>query len=182
MTKAFLSGKRLALHGLKPDDFHINRMVDWLNDNEVTKLLIAGLLPANPEDIREAWKSNIQNPNEVVFMVYSGPVRDKFVGTAGLYLIDWVARSTEYRIFLGNKEFWGEGLGTEVTKCIVKYAFEKLNLHSVYLGVNLGNKAAVRVYEKAGFVHEGTYRQVVYRNGQYYDAWHMSILREEYFA
>ncbi|MEK6858024.1 MAG: GNAT family protein, partial [Nanoarchaeota archaeon] len=68
----------------------------------------------------------------------------------------------------------------EVTKLLVQYAFDKLNLNKVYLGVNVENIGAVKSYEKTGFVHEGRLREEVYRNGRYYDVHKMSILRSEW--
>ena len=178
---AFIQSARITLHGLglglRPDTFHSRLMADWLDDNDVTRLLFAGLLPSDDKVIREEWKRSIENPNEIAFLVY---VEEEFIGTVGLYAINWVARTADFRIFLGDKGCWGKGLGTEATKLVLDYAFNKLNLQMIGLGVNTANKAAYRVYEKAGFVLEGTLRRVQYRNGRYYDVYRMSILQEEF--
>lgn len=177
---SFIWYPRFELHGLEPAGPQAHMVAGWLNDNRVTSLLFAGLYPAEHDAIREEWRHSLQNPNEIVFMVYAGSAHDEFIGTTGLYSINWVARTAEYRIFLGNKEFWGQGLGTGVTKCVLRYAFEKLNLHSIWVGVNVENKGSVRMCEKAGFVHEGTLRQIYYRNGRYYDVYRLSQLKEEW--
>ena len=65
---------------------------------------------------------------------------------------------------------------------MIDYGFDKLNLNKIWLGVNSENKAAVKSYKAAGFVEEGVLRQEIYRNGRYYDATRMSILREEFHA
>ncbi len=101
------------------------------------------------------------------------------IGIAGLYDISWVPRSAEFRIAIGEKEFLGKGFGTEATNLIVKYAFEKLNLNRVHLGVNAEDERANKCYKKAGFFLEGTKREQVYRNGRYYDVNFYSILRSE---
>lgn len=175
--RAFLWDYQLAMYQLEPDVLHTSAMAGWLNDDEVTKLLFAGLYPADHKEIQKEWKQSLQDPDEIVFMVYAD---DEFVGTAGLYVINWVARTAEFRIFLGDKNCWGRGAGTGATRLVLDYAFNKLNLQMVGLGVNVENKAAVRVYEKAGFVHEGRLRRVQYRNGRYYDVYRMSILQEEF--
>lgn len=180
--KAFIRSSQIALHGLEPDNLHSQLMEEWLNDNDVTRLLFAGLYPADAKEIQKEWKQSVQNPNEIAFMVYfgAGPEPREFVGTVGLYVINWIARTAEFRIFLGDKNCWGRGAGTGATRLVLDYAFNKLNLQMVGLGVNTENKAAVRVYEKAGFVHEGRLRRVQYRNGRYYDVYRMSILQEEF--
>jgi len=115
--------------------------------------------------------------DEVLFSIWSA---DNFIGTTGLYSINSIAHSAEFRIFIGDKEFWGRGIATECAQLLVDYGFNRLNLNMIWLGVNTENKAAVRVYEKAGFTHEGRLRQVQYRNGRYYDVFRLSILREEW--
>jgi RimJ/RimL family protein N-acetyltransferase len=89
-------------------------------------------------------------------------------------------RTAEFRIFLGNKAYWTRGIGTECTKLMVVYGFEKLNLNRIWLGVNADNIGGVRAYEKAGFIKEGILRQEQYRNFRYYDVVRMSVLRSEY--
>ena len=55
-----------------------------------------------------------------------------------------------------------------------------LNLHRVELEVYDFNPRAMRCYEKAGFRHEGTRRQALFRDGRYHDTHHMAILYEEF--
>jgi RimJ/RimL family protein N-acetyltransferase len=87
-----------------------------------------------------------------------------------------------FGIFIGDKSFWNSGCGTEATRLTRKHGFETLNLNRIYLYVFETNLGAVRVYEKAGLVHEGKLRQSIYRNGRYIDAFLMSILRSEWDA
>ena len=174
----FIDGELASLGPLYPDraDF-VGSMERWVNDNDATRLMFTGLMPTSFSALRSMWTEDVEDPNTVAFSVYStGPL----IGTAGLYSINWIARTAEFRIFLGNKEYWGKGIGTEVTRLVVRYGFERLNLHNIWLGVNVENRAAVRVYEKAGFTHEGRLRQCFYRNNRYYDVFRMSLLREEW--
>jgi len=99
----------------------------------------------------------------------------------GLYDINWIAQNAELRIAIGEKEFLGKGVGTDVTIELVKYGFEKLNLHKIYLGVNASDKRANKCYQKVGFVYEGKIRDYHYRNGRYYDANLYSILKKEFY-
>jgi ribosomal-protein-alanine N-acetyltransferase len=154
-------------------------MVEWINDHDVTQLLFTGMRPANIELLTQQWEQDQRSQNEIAFAVCDKET-DAFIGTTGLYRIEWVMRTAEFRIFLGNKKFWNRGIGTECTKLMVIYGFDKLNLNKVCLGVNADNCGAVRAYEKAGFVREGILRQEQYRNFRYYDVIRMSVLRSEY--
>ena len=44
------------------------------------------------------------------------------------------------------------------------------------------NERAIRAYERAGFVRKGVLRQIVQRDGQRYDMFAYSILRDEWLA
>lgn len=177
MKNQFMVGGKAYLRGVEKDD--LRNMVKWINDPEATCYMIMGDRPAQIELLIEEWEAQIKNRNEVVFAVCDKK-KDIMVGTTGLYSINWISRMAEYRIFIGDKNYWNKGIGTEVAKLVIDYGFKKLNLNKVWLGVNEKNKGGLRSYEKAGFVKEGVLRQEVFRNDEYYDAVRMSILKKEY--
>lgn len=94
--------------------------------------------------------------------------------------INWVHRCAELGIPIGEKDYWGKGYGTDTVKTLLRFAFELLNLHRVYLQVAEFNTRGIRCYEKCGFVHEGRTRQGRFINGRYWDTLHMGILRDEW--
>ncbi len=77
---------------------------------------------------------------------------NKYIGNVQLTNIR--NRTAEFHIFIGEQEFWGKGIGTETTKLLLKYAFEELNLKQIYLYVNPKNIAAIKSYEKCGFIFQ----------------------------
>lgn len=174
---SFLTGRRVFLRGAQRSD--CAAMAAWLDDHDVTRLLFMGGRPANVELLEEEWARDQRDPNVAVFAVCT-PGERRFIGTTGLYGINWVMRTGEFRIFLGDKTSWNRGVGTECAKLVVAYGFDKLNLNRIWLGVNADNSAGVRAYEKAGFVREGVLRQEQYRNFRYYDVIRMGFLRSEY--
>lgn len=89
-------------------------------------------------------------------------------------------RSAIISIFLGDKEYWGHGYGTDALRIFVRYLFEQWNYHRVELETWIGNQRAVRTYEKCGFQIEGRLRDGFYVSGQYQDRIIMGILRADY--
>lgn len=180
MNHPFVIGDRVYLRGLEKIDLTGN-MSQWANDSDVTYYMFMGATPSTGERLEDEyeplWKSKI----DIVLAVIDKKT-DVHIGNVGLYVINWISRAAELRIIIGEKKYWNKGYGTEASQLTVAYGFEKLNLNKIWLGVNQDNKSAVKTYEKAGFIHEGILRQEIYRNGQYYDALRMSILRDEYFA
>jgi RimJ/RimL family protein N-acetyltransferase len=180
MKAPFMAGDQVYVRSLVRDD--LVSMLEWINDPDVTRLLFVGITPANLELLTEQWEHEQRSRNDVVFAVCRKNSSDAFVGTTGLYGINWVMRTGEFRVFIGDKTVWNHGIGSECTKLMVVYGFEKLNLNRVWLGVNAANTGGVRAYEKAGFVREGILRQEQYRNFRYYDVIRMSVLRGDYEA
>lgn len=180
MYHPFMEGEKIYLRGLERSDLSGN-MFQWANDAEVTHYMFTGAMPNTMEKLQEEYEQLTKSDKDVVFAIIDKK-SETHIGNVGLYLINYTSRAGEFRIIIGEKEYWNKGYGTEVTKMVVSYAFERLNLNSIFLGVNAEHIGAIKAYEKAGFVKEGTMRQMIYRNGRYYDAIRMSILREEYMA
>ena len=72
------------------------------------------------------------------------------------------------------------GYGTDAIETILKYAFNKMNLHKIELRVYEFNKRALKCYEKCGFKIEGVMREDLFRDGKYHNTIFMSILRSEF--
>ena len=104
----------------------------------------------------------------------------QLAGNAGLFHLEWAGRCAEFGIFIGDKSRWDKGYGTEVLQLILLHAFDSLNLNRVFLRVFATNARAIRSYEKAGMIREGTMRQAIFRHGKYIDVHIMSILRSEW--
>jgi RimJ/RimL family protein N-acetyltransferase len=65
-------------------------------------------------------------------------------------------------------------------RLLLRHGFKTLNLNRICLRVYETNLGGIRAYEKAGFVHEGRFRQAEYRDGSYIDVLLMSVLQSEY--
>jgi ribosomal-protein-alanine N-acetyltransferase len=180
MHYRFIEGKRSFLSPVEREEF-AEHMVAWANDPEVTNNLNRGLFPTTKSMVEEEYDQLARSNNDFLFGVIDQET-DTFIGTAGLYSVNWLARSGEMRRFIGDKNFWNRGYGTELAHLMVAFGFERLNLNRIWSGVNVSNIGSWRSDEKVGFVQEGILRQELYRNGRYYDSVRFSILREEYFA
>ena len=177
MTSPFITGKKIYFRGILPED--LPQISRWMSDPEVTHFLFMGDRPANLKLIQEQYDRDQRAADEVSIAVVDKK-SDRIIGWGGLYRINWISRTAEYRVFIGDKKYWNKGFGTEIARLLVGYGFDKLNLNKVWLGVNADHLGAFHSYKKAGFVQEGVLRQEIYRNGKYYDAVRMSILKKEY--
>jgi len=93
---------------------------------------------------------------------------------------DWRLPSARYAVVIFESSFWGQGPGTEVTKFVLEYAFDELELHRVGLRVKKFNPQAIRCYEECGFGLRGVACESLLVAGQLRSDVFMSILEREY--
>lgn len=97
----------------------------------------------------------------------------------GLTNIDFIAKKAELYVFV-NPQRHKQGIGQKATYLICKYAFEKLNLHKVYLHTNSSNIAAQKIYEKVGFKLEGIMREERPTSNGYEDRLYYGLLASDF--
>lgn len=173
-----VTGDKVALGPMRHD--LLSLYVAWMNDFQVMRTFADfGLRPMTAE-MGEAWyEKAVKNERDVHFTVYElAGMRP--IGLTGLHDIDHFNRTAEFGIILGEKECWGRGYGTEVTRLMLEYGFTGLALHSLWLGAYGFNEAAIRAYTKAGFRLVGRRRDAVRLGGRYYDGVLMDCLATEF--
>ena len=177
-------GERIRLRASERED--LPRFVTWLNDPEVIQFLLIHIPMSLASE--ERWFENMQNrpPAEQVLvieiLVPGEPETWQPIGNTAFMGIDWVNRSAEIGIMIGEKSCWNQGYGRETMRVMLKHGFETLNLNRIFLRVFEQNVRGIKAYEHAGFVHEGRMRQAEYKQGRYSDLLFMSVLRCEWFA
>jgi putative acetyltransferase len=70
------------------------------------------------------------------------------------------------------------GVGTELVRAAIELADSWLNLVRLELYVYTDNESAIRLYQKFGFVSEGTLRRIAFRAGHYADCMIMARIND----
>lgn len=99
----------------------------------------------------------------------------ELVGEVVLNEWDKGNRSCSFRTLIGRPGR-GRGLGTEATRLIVEHGLGPMGLHRISLEVYDFNPRARHVYEKVGFIHEGTGRDALLFDEEWIDVHYMAIL------
>ena len=138
---------KVFLRELKETDAAISWK--WRNDPVIWKHTGSRPTKRITHEIELEWIKNVlSRKNEVRFAICE-KVTDKYIGNVQLTHIN--GYDAQLHIFIGDKKSWGKGCGIHSTSLIVKHAFEKLHLQSVYLDVKKKNTSAIRTYEKNNF-------------------------------
>lgn len=163
------SGSLVRLRAMEPGD--ADAQYRWMNDLEVTTHLgwrypISSVAIA--QRLEGAGTMTFANPRFSVERLDTG----ELVGYAGLRDVTPESRNGELDLVIGERSAWGQGFGTDTADTVCRFGFERMGLHRVQLWVVSTHAAAIRAYEKAGFVREGVARDRFYKRG----AWHDSVL------
>ncbi len=173
----FLEGNKIYLRAISKSDVNQNYL-NWLNDKETTKGLASGLFPSTLEELEQFVGRAIQNKDVVLFAICDAS-NDHHVGNIKIDHFDWVSRTCELGLLIGDKNYWGKGVGYEACHLALSYAFQTLNIRKVILAVYNNNPAALGLYKKLGFQLEGSLRQQVFDGGEYFDKHYMGLFAEE---
>ena len=149
------------------------RSLAWVNDPEITRFT-GTLYPVSAAE-EEAWYERLQNdPAQRIFALeIEGGLH---VGNGGFRDIQPVPRKAELWIYIGDRSRQQSGVGTAAIRELVKFGFERMNLHRIWVRVFAYNERALKAFEKCGFTREGLLRDDVFRDGRFHDTHVLSVL------
>jgi RimJ/RimL family protein N-acetyltransferase len=169
----FLHGNRIYLRPVKESDIN-NTYLSWLNDSEVTRFLDTGVFPVTFEELKAFYHSVASARNVVMFAIIEKKTK-RHIGNIKLGGINWVHRFADLGILIGDKRSWGKGFGQEACRLVLEYAFDRLNLHKVILGVYANHASAIKAYTKIGFNIEGRLKDLLFYKDGYVDKLYMGV-------
>ena len=170
-----LVGEKIYLSPKNVEDVEI--FTEWMNDFYITDYTGRSYQTITLQE-EKAYLEKEQN-NKNVFAIIDLQT-DEVIGNIGLHEINHINRTATLGVFIGNKNYWSKGYGTEAIQLILDFGFNYLNLNNIDLALMEFNQRALKCYEKCGFKEIGRKRKCKFINGKYYDSILMDILAEEF--
>ncbi len=130
----------------------------------------------------EQWYASRDQHDDRIDLSVIDRATGEWAGEAVLNELNVRNESCGLRIALQGPRFYGRGLGTEATRLVTDYAFGVVGVHRIELQVYDFNPRARHVYEKIGFVHEGTMREALRWGGEWVDCHLMAMLASDRLA
>ena len=169
-------GSHCYLSPLNSND--AEQFTEWLNDLEITVNLTLYHSVINTENEKALLEKLATGHNYSII----DNATNELLGNCGFIDIDHLNQSAEVGIFIGNKNYWNKGYGTEALTLLVDYGFKALNLHSILIRVYSFNERARKCYEKVGFKIIGTRREALRRGNEKHDIFYLDLLPCEFYA
>lgn len=127
---------------------------------------------STPEQTRK-WLEGLSEDNTVIVAERD----DRIVGMAGLHRNKGRRHHSAMLGISVDDNHRGEGIGKALLTALIDAADNWLGISRIELTVFTDNEAAITLYRKAGFEHEGTHRAYALRNGVLADVIAMARIR-----
>lgn len=171
-----LWGEQVVLRPFRADDLPIMRK--WLRDPETAHTW--GRAPIVTDDAFEADLAGRFTRFDQAGYFAIEDEQGALIGRIEYEQLDPIDRTVELMIMLGSPERRGRGLGTDALRTLILHLFSDRQIERVWLTVLAWNTAAIRTYEKIGFVREGLRREDIWLDGAWHDQLVMGLIRREF--
>jgi len=173
---------------LGPIDYEKDAEIEarWTQDAQFMHLMgLEAACPMSPEQVRKKYealeKEAEQDRNLFYFTLRTRP-DGRLIGYARIYWIEWAHGNAMLQLGIGDPCDRGKGYGSQALRLLLRFAFAELNLFRLGAVIPEYNQAALRLFQKAGFVEEACRRKAVHRYGRRWNLIHLGLLREEWQA
>lgn len=153
----------------------------WQNDPELLELTTDTVSFQTEEQTRTAltrWMT--AGRDDIMHLAIHLRATGELIGFAQLAFIDRHHRRCKMAIVIGERAHWGQGLGTEAVRRMVRYCFEDLDLLRIGAEMFDFNTRSIGAFTAAGFQREGVFRESIRRGDRYHDEYAYGLLRREW--
>lgn len=170
-----ITGEKCYLSPINPDD--AARFTKWVNDLEVVQYTSLATVNLNVPNETEAL-NRLSREHHYTIVEKD---RHQPIGSCGFMDLNQWDGTAEIGIFIGDKDFWNAGYGTESMCLLIDYGFQYLNLENILLRVFDFNKRGQACYEKVGFKQIGKRRNALKRFQSSHDIIYMDIIPGDFY-
>lgn len=171
--------KRLMLRDFAEADWKVAH--DYASDTEVVRYMDWG--PNREEETKNFVHRAIAHQHETPRLGYDLAIvlksKNMIVGGCGIHVSNpdnregWIG-------YVFNRNYWGKGYATETAEALLKFGFERLNLHRIFATCDPANIASARVLEKIGMKLEGRLQEHKWAKSKWRSSLLYAILDHEW--
>ena len=148
---------------------HLPKTYQWMLDENLKKnFLFRRTL--TPEGHKQWFVNYLDDKSQEIKAIY---FNDLYVGNVGLKNIDKINNNAETWIYIGDTSMKGKGIGSLAYKELG--ADLKPNFKKIYAHIVSFNSSSLKMYEKAGFVKEGDFKDEIYWENTYYNLFRFAL-------
>lgn len=178
-----IQGQRIHMVRFESQHLHDPAYYRWLCDQNVVRYigraeLINGIsFPEITDYVEQLWTNKYCN-----FFAVFNSVDDKFIGTAKVNSLTerGLRRDiADVGIMIGEREYRGKGLSSDILRATSVFAFDVLNARKLSAGAYAINIPVIKAFLRIGYKIDGTLRQQLQVEDRYCDHVLMSCFKDE---
>jgi len=158
---------RVYLRTLRITDVNENYL-NWFNDSDVTKFLEIRGKDLSKDIVRNYIQEGRKTKSYYMYAICLSKNK-RHIGNLKIGPINYKHKVSDLITVIGDKDYWGQGLGAEAIKLGISLAFKKHKIRKLSAGVYSGNIDSIKAYKKAGFIIEGRLKEQFIVDGKYHD-------------
>ncbi len=167
-----ISWSKVYLSPMNVEDFEIFTK-RWNNPN-ITDMLWDSQDVVTINNMRENMGNNKNWEYEFAIVKKDW---DQLLWTIHLSKIDYINQTANLWIFIWDIDEHNKWYGSDAINTLLSYAFNTLNMYSIYLWVRWYNEKAISCYEKCWFKKVGIRHHCAYYNWKRYNRFLMEIIK-----
>ena len=153
-----LDYKKARLRLVEPKIEYAKTSLNWTSNNEIVQYMGADFSNPSLEKEIERLQKIINSTDEYSWMI---EVDGKVVGNVTLHDIqekssEFGLKAATHTILIGDKKYWGQGIGINVTRTVLEWAFNKGGFEVIFSRALEQNVGSLKTLIKAGFEKIGT--------------------------
>ncbi len=187
-TETIIDRQDASIRRMRDDVRDYVLMSKWLSDERVLEFVYGRDNAYDLDRARRKYRPRVRGEEPVVPCILV--CRGRPIGFMQFYR---VLDGKEYDIedvegvygvdlFIGEPELWNQGIGTKTLSALIDYLFGDLGALRVVIDPRVSNAHAIRCYERCGFNKIKVLPGHELHEGEYRDAWLMSIERAEWMG
>lgn len=142
--------ERFLLKTLTEDDA-TERYLSWLDDQMARKFIVTAATISKVTDLKIYIRERAGR-DDIVFLGIFDKRNGLHIGNIKYEPVNSVAGYAIMGILIGDPGYRGRGITAEVLVASANWLRQYRQIEQILLGVDKDNKAAIRAYEKVGFV------------------------------
>lgn len=156
LPRYYFSSEDVRLIPIEEED--IGLLQKWINKEEVS-FFNGSRFPISHSEQKEYYNKLLNDSSKKKLIIIDK--QNIKVGLVSLLRIDYKNANAEIAVYI-DPEHQNKGYASKGLKLLIEFAFAELRMHKIYANIIDFNLPSIKTFEKIGFQHESTLKEIIY--------------------
>lgn len=123
--------------------------LSWLSDPEIMQFLASSSFKPTMHELETWVEMTLSSSSDYLFSIH---IDGQHIGNVKLGGVDQIAGHADIGLIIGNRKYWGKGIGRKVINMTSHYAKNELGLTKLIAGIDVENRASLISFTRENFI------------------------------